>query len=270
MIREARAEGARAACPVTGQGGWKEMAAMTEDAATQESRQSPTRRFLGLMVLRFVVVMLLLPAVIFLAAWTLRWWNAWAYYAAVLAGALSSRLAIALRHPDLLMERGTSMKSADAKPGDRLIVQLAALLLPTIGLIVAGLDHRFGWTGMLPTGVHIAGLVMLAVGFALNGWAMAVNRFFSAVVRIQKERGHTVVTTGPYRLVRHPSYAGALLATLGIPLLLNSWWAFLPALGVVALTIVRTRLEDRTLQNELPGYAAYARHTRFRLMPGVW
>jgi len=211
-----------------------------------------------------------LPAVIFLAAWTLRWWNAWAYYATALLGALSSRLAIAIRHPDLLMERGRSLESHDAAPGDRLIVTLAALLLPTIGLVVAGLDHRFGWTAALPTGAHIAGLVMLAAGYALAAWAMAVNRFFSAVVRIQKERGHSVVTGGPYRLVRHPSYAGGLLATLGIPLLLNSWWAFLPALGVVALTVVRTRSEDRTLQAELPGYAAYARRTRFRLMPGIW
>lgn len=243
---------------------------MMGGSRSQVPSQGPARRFPARMVAQFVVVTVVLPAVIFLAAWTLRWWNAWAYYAAVLVGALSSRLAIALRHPDLLMERGTSMKSADAKPGDRLIVLLAALLLPTIGLVVAGLDHRFGWTALLPTGVPIAGLAMLAAGYALGAWAMAANRFFSAVVRIQKERGHTVVTGGPYRVVRHPSYAGGVLATLGIPLLLNSWWAFIPALGVVVLTIVRTRLEDRTLQKELPGYAAYARRTRFRLMPGVW
>jgi protein-S-isoprenylcysteine O-methyltransferase Ste14 len=243
---------------------------MAKRASTQKSRKALPRRFPVRMAVQFVVVIVFLPAVIFLAAWTLQWWNAWAYYAAVLVGALSSRLAIALRHPDLLMERGSSMESADAKPGDRLIVLLAALLLPTIGLVVAGLDHRFGWTAMLPTGVHIAGLAMLAAGYVLGAWAMAVNRFFSAVVRIQKERGHAVVTGGPYRLVRHPSYAGGLLATLGIPLLLNSWWALLPALGVAALTIVRTSLEDHTLQNELPGYAAYARRTRFRLMPGVW
>jgi protein-S-isoprenylcysteine O-methyltransferase Ste14 len=222
------------------------------------------------MIARFLVVIVLLPAVIFLAAWTLKWWNAWAYYAAAVAGALGSRLAIALRHPDLLLERGTSMKSGDAKLWDRAIVLLAALLLPAIGLIVAGLDHRFSWTAMLPTGLHIAGLVLLAAGYALGAWAMAVNRFFSAVVRIQKERGHAVVTGGPYRLVRHPSYAGGLLATVGIPLLLNSWWAFIPASAIVALTIVRTAMEDHTLQNELPGYAEYAHKTRYRLVPGIW
>jgi len=239
------------------------------DRSAVPSRE-PRGRLPGRAVAQFLIAIVALPAVIFLAAWTLRWWNAWAYYATALLGALSSRLAIAIRHPDLLMERGRSLESHDAAPWDRLIVMLAALLLPTVGLVVAGLDHRFGWTAMLPTGAHIAGLVMLAAGYALAAWAMAVNRFFSAVVRIQKERGHSVVTGGPYRVVRHPSYAGGLLATLGIPLLLNSWWAFLPALGVVALTIVRTRSEDRTLQAELPGYAAYARRTRFRLMPGVW
>ena len=168
------------------------------------------------------------------------------------------------------MERGTSMESGDAMLWDRAIVLLGALLLPTVSLIVAGLDHRFGWTAVLPTGVHLSGLVMLAAGYALGAWAMAVNRFFSAVVRIQKERGHAVVTRGPYRLVRHPSYAGGLLATIGIPLLLNSWWALIPASVVVALTIARTALEDRTLQNELPGYSEYAQRTRYRLVPGMW
>lgn len=243
---------------------------MAEGTSSQAPVLGQARRFPVRMIVRFVAVMVFLPAVIFIAAGTLKWWNAWAYFTAVVVGALSSRLVIALKHPDLLMERGTSMESGDAKLWDRLIVLLAALLLPTVGLIVAGLDHRFAWTAMLPTVVHIAGLVMLAAGFALGAWAMAVNRFFSAVVRIQKERGHAVVSRGPYRLVRHPSYAGGLLATIGIPLLLNSLWALIPASVVVALTIARTALEDRTLQNELPGYTEYAQRTRYRLVPGVW
>jgi protein-S-isoprenylcysteine O-methyltransferase Ste14 len=243
---------------------------MADNASGQGHLPERAGHFPVRMVIQFLVVIVLLPAVIFVAAWTLKWWNAWAYYVAVVVGALGSRLAIAFKHPDLLMERGTSMESGKAEPWDRAIVLLAALLLPTICLTIAGLDHRFTWTGMLPTGVHIAGLVMLAAGYALGAWAMAVNRFFSAVVRIQKERGHLVVTGGPYRLVRHPSYAGGLLATMGIPLLLNSWWAFIPASVIIALTIVRTALEDRMLQNELAGYAEYAHKTRYRLVPGVW
>jgi protein-S-isoprenylcysteine O-methyltransferase Ste14 len=99
---------------------------------------------------------------------------------------------------------------------------------------------------------------------------MAVNRFFPAVVRMQKERGRAVVTGGPYRLVRHPSCAGGLAATIGLPLLLNSWWAMIPASVVVALTIVRTALEDCTLQRELAGYTEYAKRTKNRLVPGIW
>lgn len=242
---------------------------MEEDSSGTSRQVSPPVIPVG-MIVQFAIVIVILPAVIFLAAWTLRWWNAWAYYATALLGAVASRVAIAIRHPDLLVERGTSMKAGDAAPGDRLIVVLAAIALPTVGLVVAGLDHRLGWTPALPAGASIAGLLMLAAGYALGAWAMAANRFFSAVVRIQEERGHTVVTTGPYRLVRHPSYAGGLLATLGIPLLLGSWWAFVPALGVIVLVFVRTAREDRTLQRDLPGYPAYARTTRFRLVPGIW
>lgn len=243
---------------------------MTKVDSSGTSPKGSPRAFPVAMIAQFALVIVCLPAVIFLAAGTLRWWNAWAYYATALVWALASRVAVAFRHPDLLLERGTSMKAHDATSGDRLIVVLAALALPTVGLVVAGLDHRLGWTPALPAAASIAGLVMLAAGYALGAWAMAVNRYFSAVVRIQKERGHTVVSTGPYRLVRHPSYAGGLLATLGIPLLLGSQWAFVPALGVIVLVFVRTAREDRTLQRDLPGYAAYARTTRSRLVPGVW
>jgi protein-S-isoprenylcysteine O-methyltransferase Ste14 len=99
---------------------------------------------------------------------------------------------------------------------------------------------------------------------------MVANRFFSAVVRIQRDRGHEVVTTGPYRVLRHPAYAGGLLAYLSFPFMLDALWALLPALGVVAALIARTALEDRALNAELPGYAAYAARTRSRLIPGLW
>jgi protein-S-isoprenylcysteine O-methyltransferase Ste14 len=97
-----------------------------------------------------------------------------------------------------------------------------------------------------------------------------VNRFFSAVVRIQRDREHTVVTSGPYRLIRHPGYAGALITSLAIPLLLGSLWALIPAALVVCLLILRTALEDRTLQEKLDGYREYAGRVRYRLLPGVW
>jgi len=116
---------------------------------------------------------------------------------------------------------------------------------------------------------HIALIVML-LGYLLGSWALIENRFFSGVVRIQTDRGHRVVSTGPYRLIRHPGYAGALWAYLAIPLLLDSAWAFIPALLLVGVLVLRTALEDRTLQEELPGYKEFARKTRFRLIPWVW
>ncbi len=101
-------------------------------------------------------------------------------------------------------------------------------------------------------------------------WAMASNPFFATTVRIQEERGHAVVNQGPYQFVRHPGYFGSVIYTLTSPLVLNSFWAFIPATLTVILLIIRTGLEDRTLQGELPGYSAYATTTRYRLFPGIW
>jgi protein-S-isoprenylcysteine O-methyltransferase Ste14 len=107
-------------------------------------------------------------------------------------------------------------------------------------------------------------------GHALVVWATGTNAFFSQVVRIQTERGHTVVSTGPYRFVRHPAYVGAIVLVLSSPFMLSSWWALIPGVVCAVLMIVRTALEDKTLQAELPGYVEYTQHTRNRLLPGAW
>jgi protein-S-isoprenylcysteine O-methyltransferase Ste14 len=99
---------------------------------------------------------------------------------------------------------------------------------------------------------------------------MASNRFFATTVRIQQERGHQVVATGPYRYVRHPGYAGSILYTLAIPIVLGSWWTFIPAALTVVLLVLRTGLEDRTLQADLPDYKNYSKRTSYRLFPGLW
>jgi protein-S-isoprenylcysteine O-methyltransferase Ste14 len=143
-------------------------------------------------------------------------------------------------------------------------------LLQLAVYVVAGLDHRYGWSPAFPLGLQAAALVVCSVGYALVVWATGSNSFFSQIVRIQTERGHTVVTGGPYRYLRHPAYAGGVLTILSVPVLLASSWALL--LGVVDafLMILRTGLEDRTLQSELPGYPAYGRRVRYRLVPGLW
>ena len=137
-------------------------------------------------------------------------------------------------------------------------------------LVIAGLDGgRFGWSSM-PLPLAIAGLVTLVLAYAVIAWAMAANTFFSTTVRVQEDRGQRVVSSGPYRLVRHPGYVGMILMYVGTPVMLGSWWALIPGgLNGVAF-IVRTALEDRTLQEELDGYKEYAGRVPYRLLPGVW
>jgi protein-S-isoprenylcysteine O-methyltransferase Ste14 len=143
-------------------------------------------------------------------------------------------------------------------------------LIQLVRYIVAGLDQRYGWRGGWPAVAQIAALTLCALGYALIVWATASNPFFSQIVRIQAERGHTIATGGPYRTVRHPAYAGALLYELAVPVLLASWPALIASGLNVVLLILRTALEDRTLHAELAGYADYARRVRYRLLPGVW
>jgi protein-S-isoprenylcysteine O-methyltransferase Ste14 len=136
--------------------------------------------------------------------------------------------------------------------------------------LVAGLDARFGWSALLDVGWHWLGAGTFAGGLALISWAMMVNTYFSTVVRVQRERGQTVCRTGPYRYVRHPGYAGILLQSLGIPVLLGTWWALIPGIAAIGLMVIRTVFEDRLLRAELAGYQAYAQDVRFRLVPGIW
>ena len=136
--------------------------------------------------------------------------------------------------------------------------------------IIAGIDQRFGWTGGFPLAAQIPALIVCVLGYALVVWATASNAFFSQIVRINYERGHTVATGGPYRYVRHPAYLGAILYELAVPVLLASWWALIPSGLNVILLILRTALEDNTLQGELTGYVDYAREVRHRLLPGIW
>jgi protein-S-isoprenylcysteine O-methyltransferase Ste14 len=136
--------------------------------------------------------------------------------------------------------------------------------------IVAGLDQRYGWTSGFPLAAQIMALILCVLGYALFVWATASNTFFSQIVRIQFERGHSVATSGPYRYVRHPAYVGAILFELAVPILLASWWACIASGLNVLLLILRTALEDRTLQVELAGYVDYARQVRYRLLPGIW
>lgn len=137
-------------------------------------------------------------------------------------------------------------------------------------LLVAGLDARFEWSAGLPLSVTLAGLTLLLAGYIIGSWALIENAWFSGTVRVQAERGHAVVSSGPYGWVRHPGYLGTLMVSVGIPLLLDSAMAFVPAVAYGAAVIVRTVLEDRFLQGHLAGHRKYATKVRHRLVPGVW
>ena len=196
----------------------------------------------------------------------LEWSNAWVLLGLNFAASVAST-ALLSRNPDLLAER-SNVKAG--KNWDKPIVAVVVLLGPVATWITAGLDTRFHWSDPMPPSAFIAGIVVAVLSAALIAWAMRSNRFFSSVVRIQKDRGHVVVTSGPYRFVRHPGYSGMSAFTLATPLILNSRWAFVPAAVTVAVTGLRTVLEDRTLHNELGGYADYARRVKYRLVPPIW
>ena len=204
---------------------------------------------------------------LFWSAGQMDWWPAWASIAVMLAWITATAIVIFCLNPDLLAERLGPRKGA--KPWDTAIMSILGLT-QLVRYIVAGLDQRYGWTGGFPLAAQIAALTVCVLGYTLVVWATASNTFFSQIVRIQSERGHTVVTGGPYRYVRHPAYVGAILYELAVPVLLASGWALVASGLSAILLILRTALEDRTLQAELTGYADYARQVRHRLLPGIW
>jgi protein-S-isoprenylcysteine O-methyltransferase Ste14 len=221
-------------------------------------------------VIGYVVFTFVLPLVLFLAAGRLNWWIAWAYVVIYIGMVVTGRVIIFLKNPDLIVERAQLFGGEGVKSWEKFLVPLVALYGPLAVWIVAGLDERFGWSAPFAPWVQVVALVAVALSYLLGNWAMVANRYFSSVVRIQEDRGHTVVTNGPYRFVRHPAYTGNLFGTLAMAIALGSWWALIPAGVDVVGLIVRTALEDRTLRAELPGYADYARQTRSRLFPGIW
>jgi protein-S-isoprenylcysteine O-methyltransferase Ste14 len=220
--------------------------------------------------LRFIAFMLLLPIVLFIAAGRLNWVWAWVYAGVIVFFTFVSRIIVIRTNPDLIAERAQSFDREDVRGWDRLILFFLLLVGPLAMMIVAGLDERFGWSPQISVALRLIALAIMVLGYTVGTWAMAVNRYYSAVVRIQKDRGQTVITDGPYRFVRHPSYATGNVASLMIPILLGSLWALIPTILVVLGTIIRTALEDKTLLEELDGYQEYAARVRYRLLPGVW
>ena len=232
-----------------------------------EALQKPTNALLRDRLLRGLAGVCLWSVILFLAAGRVNWKRAWVYVALYVSSLVIGEIVVSIRNPGILQVR--AQRHANTKTFDKVIMPLIVVtffLFP----VVAGLDAgRFTWSHVAWK-AFFAGLPLYFLGFLLVPWTMIVNPYLEKTVRIQEERGHRVVKSGPYAVVRHPMYAGVILQSLAVPLLLGSLWSYVPVAATICLFVVRTALEDRTLRNELPGYADYAMSTRYRLLPGIW
>ena len=205
---------------------------------------------------------------LFIPAGTLRWPGAWVFLIFMVTCGLSFGGWLARKSPELLAERMRSPIQKDQPAADKKIIWAfgAANL---IWLIAMGLDERFHPSRM-PIALQALGLALLIVSSFFIMWVFRENAFAAAVVKVQSERGHHVISSGPYAYVRHPMYSGAVLFLIGIALLLGSWWGLVMSPVFAVIFAVRTGIEENTLMTGLPGYADYAARVRYRLVPGVW
>ncbi len=208
------------------------------------------------------------PAIAFVGAGLLDWPRGWLYAVLFVAVALAGTQVVDRANPGLLKARARGFRK-DTKGFDRVFY---AFFLPLMVIypLLAGIDAvRFAWAP-LPAWTVWPGVLLFLLGSAFTTWALVVNRHAEGTVRIQSDRQHTVVTGGPYRIVRHPIYVGTIVGLPAVALVLGSAWALVPMVLIVIAFVWRTALEDRTLRQELAGYADYAQTTRYRLLPGVW
>lgn len=227
-----------------------------------DMRQKITRRIIQVLVFTFIQGLIL-----FLAAGTLAWDWGWVFIGSYLGAILLNAVVLFLINPAVIAERADTK---GAKSWDQVWGTLAFGMM-MIGLpLVGGLDFRFGWSRGVNQAVHLAGVGLFLAGGLFFAWAMAFNAKFSTVVRVGDAESHPVAMGGPYRIIRHPGYLGACLQSLGLPLLYGSWWGYIAASLAIVFLIVRTALEDRTLQAELPGYDRLVQQTPYRLLPGIW
>lgn len=218
-------------------------------------------------IARMTVGILIILALLFGPAGSLRWPEAWLFLILYFSSVAGAFVWMKNKAPDLLKERMSRKK--DAKSWDKKILVLYTFFLVAM-VVVAGLDAvRFAWS-RVPWSLKALGFLGYVPTIALLFWVLTQNPFLSEKVRIQADRGHRVCTTGPYRYVRHPMYAGIILFVFCVPLSLGSFFALIPASSIAFLFVLRTSLEDKTLQRELPGYPEYARSVRYRLIPGIW
>ncbi len=195
----------------------------------------------------------------------------WIYLVVSFIGMFGGIMLVCKTNPELLNHRGQWNKKKDTKPWDKVLLVLFGIVGFYILPVVVGLDIRFQWSYLA---IHFtvagAGVVLFLVGSVIIHWAMIVNTHFETSVRIQNDRDHKVITAGPYKIVRHPGYVGAILWAVATPLIIGSVVGIIPAVIAGLVLIIRTWLEDKTLHSELNGYVEYAARVKYRLLPGIW
>lgn len=236
--------------------------------SSQRAMSPEIRRGIIAIIVKGILGALFIAALLMLTAGRWDWVWGWVMVVIFVVAATIQVLLLLPTNPALLAERSKGLREQGAPLWDQIITSFAVGILPIASWIVAALHVRFDWTPVMPLALHVAGAIGFILGWMLILWATYSNRFFTTTVRIQKD--HAVQTGGPYRYVRHPGYAAAILYSLATPFLLGSWWALLPMLFAIPLLVVRTALEDKLLNEQLAGYNEYAARVRYRLVPGVW
>jgi protein-S-isoprenylcysteine O-methyltransferase Ste14 len=221
-------------------------------------------------ILRHLFTGVITAVLLFLGAGTTDWAEGWTFSIVNLLGWAGMSAAVARQNPGLFNERGKPRRQMQPMRQWDMIILILYTIMMFAQPFVAGLDYRYGWSAQPVAPVLlVVGCAINGLGFALLAWSMIANRYFAPIVQI-REGEHRVASSGPYRYVRHPGYVSVILTFLAMPIALGTWAAFVPALVGIVLYVVRTALEDRTLQAELPGYAEFAQRTKYRLLPGVW
>ena len=209
---------------------------------------------------------LALAALLFILAGTLDYWQAWLFMAVFVCASGACGIYLALHDPKLLERRMHVGPRAEKEPAQKIIMAFAMVGFIAM-LVFPALDHRFGWSSM-PASVALLGDALIALGFLFTFFVFRENSYSASTIQIAE--GQTVVSTGPYALVRHPMYAGALVMLVGVPLALGSWWGLFVLLVILPVLIWRLLDEERFLRQNLPGYAEYQTKVKYRLMPFIW
>lgn len=214
-------------------------------------------------LIRLVII---LPALVFLPAWTIRYWQAWACLLVFFASVVVITVYLVRANPALLARRMKAGAAAEKATSQKVIQVFAAIAFVAM-FVLRALDHRFGWS-KVPVFAEIAGDVLIALGFAFVFWVFKVNSFTSGVIEVAPEQ--QVITSGPYAIVRHPMYLGSLVMLLGIPLGLGSLWGLFAIVLLAVVLVLRLLDEEKFLAENLAGYAEYTKRVHYRLAPLVW